>query len=117
MPVRRSNPNARRPEMDRLPEKETWERLEVLLGEGDGGRLHEYLDGLPPGEPARAVSRLNGEAQDRLLALLTPRRGADLVAELPAAQAAELLGVVSPERAAVVLSHLPSDARADLLGG
>ena len=38
--------------MDRLPEKESWERLEVLLGEGDGGRLHEYLDGLPPGEPA-----------------------------------------------------------------
>src|SRR5438067_1459468 len=96
--------------------KESWEQLEVLLAKADGDRLGAFLGTVPPGETARAVSRLSRENQEQLLTLLSPRQAADLVVELPRAQAAELLGAVPPARAAAVLGCLPSDERADLLG-
>ncbi len=96
--------------------KESWEQLEALLARADGGRLCAFLGALPPGETARAVSRLSRVGQELLVTLLSPRQAADLIVELPRAQGAELLGAVPPAQAAAVLSCLPSDERADLLG-
>jgi magnesium transporter len=96
--------------------KESWEQLEALLARADGDRLCAFLGTLPPGETARAVSRLSRGNQEQLLTVLSPRQAADLIVELPQAQAAELLGAVPPDRAAAVLGRLPSDERADLLG-
>jgi magnesium transporter len=96
--------------------QEPWEGLEAVLQAGDPDGLHRYLGTLPPGEPARAISRLGREDQECVLTLLTPRQAADLIVELPQAQAAELLEAVPPDRAAAVLGCLPGDERADLLG-
>jgi magnesium transporter len=96
--------------------EESWERLEALLAEGGTDGLRAYLGALPPGEVARALSRMAGEDRDRLLALLPPPQAAELLGALPPAQAAELLGAVPPDLAAAVLGCLPSDGRADLLG-
>ncbi len=96
--------------------KEPWEQLEVLLARADGDQLCAFLGTLPPGETARAVSRLSRANQELLLTVLSPRQAAGLIMELPQAQAVELLGAVQPTLAAAVLGCLPSDERADLLG-
>jgi magnesium transporter len=98
-------------------QKESWEQFEALLAKGDADELRAYLGGLPPGETARALSRLAGESRHRVLAMLSAPQAAELMAELPPAQATELLGALAPERAAAVLGCLPSDERADLLAG
>ena len=49
--------------------EESWEQIEALLAEGGGGELLAYLGALPPGETARALSRLARENRHRLLAL------------------------------------------------
>ena len=95
---------------------EPWENLEAILRAADPDGLHRYLGTLPPGETARAISRLAREDQECVLTLLSPRQAADLLMELPQVQAAELLGAMPPDRAAAVLGGLPSDGRADLLG-
>lgn len=51
------------------------------------------------------------------LALLTPRRAADLLGELSRAQAAPLFGRLPQVAAAAVLAQVPSAERADLLAG
>lgn len=50
--------------------QEPWERLEEILGASDTRELKTYLDGLPPGETARALSRLRTADQVRVLTVL-----------------------------------------------
>lgn len=95
---------------------ESWEQLEVLLKEGNGGSLITSLESLLPGESARAVSRLSRENQARLLSLLLPEQAAGLLLELPQVQAADLLSAAQSTHAGAILACLPSDERADLLG-
>jgi magnesium transporter len=96
--------------------KESWEQLEALLADGGTDGLRTYLGTLPPGEAARALSRLARDDRGRILTLVPPAQVAELLEGLPPAQAAELLGAVPPELAAAILCCLPSDERADLLG-
>ncbi|HEY1380497.1 MAG TPA: CBS domain-containing protein [Gemmataceae bacterium] len=86
-----------------------------MIRQSDADRLGAYLDTLPAAEFARAVSRLTDPDRGQLLALLPPRRAADLIEGLPAAQAAALLELLPPERAADILAAVYSDERADVL--
>jgi magnesium transporter len=96
--------------------QETWEQLEAILAAGDAHKLRAYLDLLPPGETARALSRLHEEDQTRVLTLLPPERAALLLEELSATQAADLLEDLPATHAAAIVDRLPSDEQADLLG-
>jgi magnesium transporter len=96
--------------------REPWIPLEEILGNGDTEALRAYLAALPPGETARAISRLRPESRVRLFSLLAPSEAAALVEELSDAQAAALLGELAPERAAAIVDRLPSDERVDVLG-
>jgi len=88
--------------------------MEVVASR-DSERLDDFLDELPPGETARAVSRLDGDEQAQLLDVLAPEDAADLIEELPEAQAVELLENADPELLGPIFAELPSDERADLL--
>lgn len=96
---------------------EPWWALEAAVRAGDAVGLQIHLGSLLPGEVGRAISRLDRGDQERLLALLTPRRAADLLGELPHAQAAALFGGLPPAAAAAVLAQVPGADRADLLAG
>ena len=102
--------------MDQELYQETWEQLEEILSANDAERLKSYLDSLPPGETARALSRLREEEQTHVLTLLPPERAALLLEELSATQAADLLEDLPATRAAAIIDQLPSDEQTDLLG-
>jgi magnesium transporter len=95
---------------------EPWKELVRLTDEGRSQALEAYLDELPSGDVALAVSRLTDEEQLSLLAILTPEAAADLVEQLPDVQAVELFEQLEPADAAAILLELPSNERADLLG-
>lgn len=95
---------------------EPWKELARLAEEGRAQALEAYLEELPSGDVALAVSRLSDQEQSSLLATLTPEGAADLVEQLPDVQAVELIEQLTPADAAAVLLELPSDERADLLG-
>jgi magnesium transporter len=96
-------------------DQEPWERLAEILRVGDGQKLKAALGALPPGETARALSRLHEEEQTRLLALLPPENAAALLEELSDAQAADLIEELPPAQAAAIVNELPSDEQVDLL--
>lgn len=96
--------------------QEPWEEIEAILEAGDAERLKAFVGALPPGETARAVSRLGEEDQTRLLTLLPPEDAADLLEEISHAQAAELIDDLPPPQAAAIVNELPSDEQVDLLG-
>ena len=93
-----------------------WEELGKLARESDADRVEAFLDALPPGETARALSRLSEEDQARLLTRLDPEDAADLVERIPDAQAVELIEGLEPQVAAAIVDELPSDEQADLIG-
>ena len=101
--------------MDQELYQETWEQLAEILAANDAEGLTFYLDSLPPGETARALSRLHEEDQTHVLTLLPPERAALLLEELSATQAADLLEDLPATRAAAIVDRLPSDEQADLL--
>lgn len=102
--------------MEQHFQQEPWERLEEILSGNDTTELKTYLDGLPPGETARALSRVRTADQVRVLTLLRPEDAAHLLEELVEAQAADLLNELPVHRAAAIVNELPSDEQADLLG-
>ena len=93
-----------------------WEILSEILETRDSDRLEAYLDAMPSGEQARAISRLDGEDQRFLLTVLPPDEAADLVTHLSDAQATELFERLEPSEAAAIVHELPSNEQADLLG-
>ena len=93
-----------------------WEALTEIIETGEGEALEKFLDDLPSGEQARAISRLDDEHRRLVLTVLPPEEAAELVTHLSDAQAAELLELLGPEEAAAIVHELPSNERADLLG-
>ena len=102
--------------MPNREDKRPWKDLDILVSEGDGVALHEFLDSLTPAEIARSISRLEESSQASLLTLLEPEDAADLIEELPDAQGADLIEDLPVERAAAIVDEMDSDHRADLLG-
>ncbi len=96
--------------------QDTEEALNSLLeSEADNDQVDQFLDELSASDAARAVSRLDWEAQERLLTRLSPSQAAHLVVELCEVQAAGLLDGLDPSAAAEILHELPGDERVDLL--
>lgn len=95
--------------------KSTSVTLLDLLAAGDLANLCSLLRGLPPGESARLVSRLNQAEQRQLLMQLPLEDAAQVLKELTLSQAAQLLLVLSVERAAALIELFPSNVQADLL--
>lgn len=102
--------------MTTTEETYTWEELERLVATGQRQPIETFLDSLPDGEAALAVTRLTEDAQRQLLALLDPEYAADILDQVPDIQAAEIIVRVAPQTAAAIVDELPSDEQADLLG-
>ncbi|MBI4558896.1 MAG: magnesium transporter [Candidatus Hydrogenedentes bacterium] len=96
--------------------RNTWAELQELVQRGDAEALRQYLRELPPGEIARAISRLNGTDRSGLLTLLEPGEAADLIEQLSDTQAADLMEELSVSQAAAIVGEMVSDRKADILG-
>jgi magnesium transporter len=95
---------------------EPWDRLRELIAERRTGEILPFLASLAPGEPGRAIDRLDEEARNALFTLLPPDEAAGVLDVLPDSEAAGLLEDLSAADAAAIVSELPSDEQADLLG-
>lgn len=94
----------------------SWEILDRLVDHPDDAALQEYLEELPLGELAFAVSHLSEEDQVAMLERLPPDLAAQVVDEMPLVQVTDWLDDLKPESAAAILEELPSDEQADLIG-
>jgi magnesium transporter len=94
---------------------ESWEQVKALIASGDAGNLESFLDGLPVGERALALDRLDDQEQDALLALLGAEHASDLIADLSLVQAVDVLEHMDAQQAADIVDELPFDTQADLL--
>lgn len=94
---------------------DTLDILEGKISTDTGDQLSNFIDGLPPLEVVRAVSRLSDEEQSELLTKLSPSAAADLLDDLPEAEAADMVENLSPAAAAAIVQKLPSDEQADLI--
>jgi magnesium transporter len=92
-----------------------WRALREIVELGTSEQLEQFLDDLPAGELARAVSRLDEDEQIKLLTSLHPETAAELVDEISEAQAVELLELLPAQEAAAILDELGSDEQADIL--
>lgn len=92
-----------------------WEFLEQLAKGGDAEELARYIDSLPSGEAARALSRLDSDQQTKILTALGPQLAADLIEECPQTEARELIEQLPASAAAAILAEMPSDEQADLI--
>ena len=101
---------------DQNEDPKPWEKLEELVEKQETQILEEFIDSLPIGETARALSRMNETAQNQLMAALAPSEAADLLEQLSDTQAAELVQQLEPSVAAEIVAELPSNQQADLLG-
>jgi len=101
--------------MSNEPDPRPWDSLLEIARTGNAEQLEQFVDSLPAGEAARAMSRLDAEEQNKILTTLEPKQAAALIEECPPAQAAELIERLAPQDAAAILSKLPSDEQADLI--
>ena len=95
---------------------DSWEHIEAIVDQNDPKALDTFLDTLSSSEVARAISRLDEDAQNRVLTLLEPEDAADLIEELSDAQGADLLEDLPVSQAAAIVDEMESDERADVLG-
>ncbi len=96
--------------------QEPWERLATLIRAGDRISLRRFIDSLPAGEIARALSRLADKPRKVLLELLGPEESADLLGNLSDVQAVEVIEDLDPAQAAAIMEEFRSADRADVLG-
>ncbi len=96
--------------------QDPWKELAELAKAGSTEQLRQFLDTLPAGEVALALSRLTDDQQTRVLTSLPPEEAADLIEPLSNVQAVELIEQLEPRTAAAILDQLPSDEQADLIG-
>ncbi len=92
-----------------------WDQLTAIVESGDAEKLSDYLKSLPPGEPARALSRMSKDEQAGVLETLPETDAADLLTELPGEQAAQLVEELPVEEAAVIVGEIESHAQVELL--
>ncbi|MFH1267589.1 MAG: magnesium transporter, partial [Planctomycetota bacterium] len=102
--------------MEEAEHREPWVEVEAMVQSGDADQLDGYLHRLPPGEPARVLSRLGEERRAEVVGLLAEGDAAALLTELSNVQAAEILEHLSPDQAAAIVSEVKSNQQADLLG-
>ncbi len=95
---------------------EPWKELAEIAASGTASELEDYVDQLPAGDVALAMSRLSDDQQNSVLTTLPPENAADLVEQLPDVQAVDLIEQLDPHAAAAILDQLPSDEQADLIG-
>ena len=88
------------------PESRPWLELEQIVQDGDVGRIEEYIEALSPTDAARALARLSGEGQTKVLTTISPESAASLIEEIPRAQAADLVSRVHPPEAAAIISEM-----------
>lgn len=91
------------------------ESVEQIVDAGDAQAAREYLQSLPAGETARAMSLLPPDRQTEFAALLDEEDAADLLEELPDVQAAQLIAQMPTEQAAHIVDLMPSNEQVDLL--
>lgn len=96
-------------------ETAAWEKIQTLMESGAEPELIGYLDTLNHGDLVRAVFRLSGDDQQRLLRMLPAESAAIIVEEVPEEHAAALLEALDPAAAAPILAELASDDLADVL--
>ncbi len=92
-----------------------WQALREVVNRGSAEQLQQFLDNLPAGEMARAVSRLDDGDQIKLMIRLRPEMAAELVDGVSEAQAVELLELLPVRDVAAILQELESDEQADIL--
>jgi len=97
-------------------ETEPWDRLRELIAERRSQEILPFLASLAPGEPARAIDRLDEEARNALFTLLPPDEAAGVLSAVLDSEAAGFLEDLPAADAAAIMAELPSDAQADLLG-
>lgn len=101
--------------MEKHDNPQSWEALSKLVEAPDGEEIAAFLDALPAGETAWALSHLSEEDQSRVLTALSPEAAADVVEQISEVQAVGLIEQLEPEAAGAILHELPSDEQADLL--
>ena len=95
--------------MEETEHREPWVELETMVRSGDADQLDDYLEQLPPGEPARALSRLDEQRQAEVVGLLPEEDAAALLTELPDPQAAQILEQLAPDQAAAIVNEVVSN--------
>jgi magnesium transporter len=98
-----------------VDESRPWEALSEIARAGDRAELADFVTALPPGEAARAISRLDAEDQQRVMHLLTPEQAADVVGHSPQSQARDLIEHMPPAQAAAILEEMPSAQKVDII--
>jgi len=95
---------------------EPWDRLRELIAERRSQAILPFLASLAPGEPARAIDRLDPDERNALFTLLPPDEAAGVLGSVPDTEAAGFLGELLAADAAAIVAELPSDTQADVLG-
>jgi magnesium transporter len=98
-------------------ETRPWETMLAIAQRGDAEELARYIDSLPAGEAARAVSRLDADERSRVLSMLDPAHAAQVVVESPQSQARDLIERLEPDAAAAILEEMPSAQKVDVIAG
>jgi magnesium transporter len=98
------------------PGPEPWERLKELIVDRRRDEILPFLASLSPGEPARAIDRLEEDERTTLFALLPPEEAAEVLDALPESEAAETIEDLTAAQAAAIVAEMPSNQQADLLG-
>ncbi len=96
-------------------ETRPWERLREFADTQDTAGLEAYLSSLDASEAVRAILRLDGDVQEKVLTTLSPAEAADLIEDLPDEQAVEIVENLAPTDAAPIVAEMQSDEQADLL--
>jgi len=94
---------------------EPWFELAEIVHAGNVADLERYLDSLPSGELARALSRLSDDDQLAVLELLPEEAAAELLEEIPNEQAAQMFEQLPVEEAASIVSEIDSHGQTELL--
>lgn len=92
-----------------------WIDLRTILGGGSPEELEAYVRQVPPGDVARAMTRLSDDERRLVFRLLDRELAADLLENFAEAHAADLMEELSPEQAAAIVDEMESDHRADVL--
>ena len=95
---------------------ESWELLHTLIESKDALGINETYEHWGPVEMARALSRINTEAQCVVFELLEADNASELIAHMSNAQASEIVELLEPQRAAIIIDEMESSEAADLLG-
>ena len=95
---------------------EAWRDLSDVVDTAEAEALEQFLDEMTLDERTLAVSRLKGDARERLLETVDPEEAAEIIECLPESQVVDAIGHLAPDTAARIVEELPSHHAADLIG-